>query len=336
MHARGLGRDEQRVGDLTIGPSLGEQRDDVELTRGEPEPVGRGERGRACEPRSRRARRARLASASRTTTQPIPCASVYAARRLVSAAARSSARRKASAARQRAYASRGRIRYPAHRSAIASQSSPRSWPSARATSAAIWSCSVGNAAGCPPIQSTTGQPLVESAAELAHLREQADAGVGVAGPLRGGGTGGQTVDDDVVAHAGGQGRIVGSATARGRDRALERAGLVAAPRRDRDEGVLDDLAGFLAERRRGTEQPLDPVRLDARPIELAVPDREEAAFLGDTPGVDADRREAFDLADLFLGFVPAPELAQRFARVEAQEEAERAVEPVCARRLRAR
>ena len=39
VHARGLGRDEQLVGDLAVGAALGDEREHVELARGETETV---------------------------------------------------------------------------------------------------------------------------------------------------------------------------------------------------------------------------------------------------------------------------------------------------------
>ena len=71
VDACGLHRDEERVGDLAVGTALGDEGDDVELAGGQAVAGRRATRPCRSRPRSRRARRARLAIASRRHVQPI-------------------------------------------------------------------------------------------------------------------------------------------------------------------------------------------------------------------------------------------------------------------------
>ena len=85
------------------------------------------------------------------------------------------------------------------------------------------------------------------------------------------------------------------------DRELQRAFFVAAPRRDRDEGVLDREVVARAPSR---PHRLHLRRFEARGVELGAPNREQALLTGEAPFVDAQRLGALDLAQLLVGLVP--------------------------------
>ena len=90
-------------------------------------------------------------------------------------------------------------------------------------------------AAAPPIGRN---PVVELTAQVSYLAKIGRAGVRLSRSRRDRRAGGEAFDDDLDAHVGAQAEIFDWLAHR-LDRALQRAGLVAAPARDRDPCVFD-------------------------------------------------------------------------------------------------
>jgi len=137
--------------------------------------------------------------------------------------------------------------------------------------------------------------------------------------------GGQTNSDGLEAFVGAQGRVLDRLRDRV-DRASQRALEVALRRVDRDLEPLDGEIGLHA---RGRRRVLgQPPQLTASRVERATGDRELRSLHGEPPSIDADRVDHLDLVELLLVLGPPSQRPERFVGIEAQERAERAVEPV--------
>ena len=194
MDARGLGADEQRVGDLAVRAPFGDEREHLAFPIGEPEPVDRRVGGPVAVGLRHRRRRDRDAPAPRSARARSRARAlrrcVRLAQRFLRRAGRPTERSSASASRKRAYASRYRRPWSIHTFAAARQgsgslrfSARESSPSATSTNPAVADSPCGPVSSSHSRWSCSTHALRIRRSPARHARRSAAGVVGTIGGL---------------------------------------------------------------------------------------------------------------------------------------------------------